>query len=269
MQPTSPVTALSPSRPHPGALLRPGRVPRNGVPAQGSPKLFLIPQMDWQVNQTLWAFRFLFLTGKLSFWPIRLDMLVWGVWSFACTIKIHCACWDLRPRPREAPIPPRGHGSSQAAGGSQAGTREQGPGTAQRALLVQDRCRFSLGGSGCWSDGGQLCHSSALCVAAGELWCEHTWVPRHFPASGHHHFPCRATWFCFSPLGFSLFHCYLLFQRKSLRPSRDKEVRLCSRPGPEERKVWGTVWGRPTWLWRVSGGTRCLVGPLPRVLGRR
>lgn len=129
------------------------------MPAQGPPRLFLIPPMDWQVNQKLWAFRFLFLTEKLSVLPIRLDMLVWGVWSFACTIKIHCACWDLRPRPREAPIPHQRArllpGSGRVAG------RDQGEGSRDcQALLLQDRCRFSVRGSGCWlvaeSDGGQL-----------------------------------------------------------------------------------------------------------------
>lgn len=147
------------------------------MPAQGPPRLFLIPPMDWQVNQKLWAFRFLFLTEKLSVLPIRLDMLVWGVWSFACTIKIHCACWDLRPRPREAPIP---HQRARLLPGSGPGRRVQGlPGPPPSGQMPVQRAGLRLLASCRVRWGPALCHSSAMWLP-WELWCEHTWVPRRF-----------------------------------------------------------------------------------------
>lgn len=207
------------------------------------------------------GFKFLFLTGKLSFLPIRLDMLVWGVWSFACTIKIHCACWDLRPRPREAPIPPRGHGSSQAAGGLQAGPGSRAQGLPWRALLVQDRCRFSLRGLRLLVRWGQLSVTPLPCAwLPGSCGVSTRGLPgisvgstcqQGFPGAGVEESQ-RVSSSSLRPSPLSLqSHLVLLFSfrvfsfftvaycsniKDKLEARRDK-IRLCFRPGPEERKV--------------------------------
>lgn len=53
------------------------------------------------------AFRFLIFKTKIKL-SIGFEMLVWGTWLFAGTIKIHCICQDLRPHPQWSSIPIRG-----------------------------------------------------------------------------------------------------------------------------------------------------------------
>lgn len=176
------------------------------------------------------------------------------MWSFACTIKIHCACWDLRPRPQEAPIPPEGTAPPrQQAGGRRGPGRRARDGPALRSRTDAGQ----MGGTGsrvvAGSGGGQL--SSLLGRGAG-AGCEHMgpqaspgrrpWSPQEataqvggpceqrFPraslASGHHHS-------LHSPLvlllGVSfLFHCNLFSNIKDkLEAEQGPETRFCCCPG--------------------------------------
>lgn len=94
---------------------------------------------------------FCFLTEKLSFLPVGLDMLVWGTWLFACTIKIHCACWDLRPSAVRTHPHQRVHGILPRQGG-QVG----GPGRDRNAQALPSAPQPLIGGwlaresLGCW-----------------------------------------------------------------------------------------------------------------------
>lgn len=94
--PQSPWNAPPPPRTH----------AREWYTCSGLSKLFLSLRWIGEGIRSGGLFQFLcFLTDKFSFLPIGQDMLFWGMWLFAGTIKIHCACWVQRPLPPWAPIP--------------------------------------------------------------------------------------------------------------------------------------------------------------------
>ena len=87
----------------------------------GPSKVVFTPQMDWQMNLKLWAFQvFVFLTEKLSFLPIGLDMLIWSMWFLYNKDTLYLlepeatSTVSIRPHKGAHGIPPRWAGQVES-----------------------------------------------------------------------------------------------------------------------------------------------------------